>query len=87
MVYFNFKVSQFMGNTQCSDNSQIETNCRVAGYMRMLYSACRKQNGFASTEMEKKCISLFYKPSESSQKALVSHGTSVIPVFQMSLYK
>lgn len=85
MVYFNFKVFHFMGNTQCSDNLQIETNCRLAGYMRMLYSACRQQNGFASIEREKRCISLFYKPSESSQKAPVSHGTSVIPVFQMSL--
>lgn len=47
-----------MRNTQCSDNLQIETNCRVTEYMRMLYSACSQQNGLASTESEKKCISL-----------------------------
>lgn len=73
MVYFNFTVFQFMGNTHCSDNLQIETNCRVAGYMRMLYSACRQQNGFASRKEEKKIAFLSFTSPVRLLKKLLFH--------------
>lgn len=51
-----------MGN-KYSDSLQIETNCRVAGYMRMFYSAYRQPKWVCKYRKEKKIAFLSFMTS------------------------